>query len=370
MKTLILCLLFPFLTVAQTFELHNGTAQIITNESLPFATNEYSALFKFDSVDNPKLRELRDRYHLTNVIAAGKSEFEQQILLMDWVHNRFKKFGQPSIKVKGALEILQGIENNETFFCTQYAQLFVSAAASLGWVDRVLALRRHQDRPGTGSTEHSTTEIWSNQYRKWVMLDPTSNMFLEKNGIPLNAWEIRDEWFNYSGTNLTFVIGKEQKKYRKADLPIFLKRFPGFGDLAIDPYELDKYGFIGYIPNTDLMDSGFDYGNMFITKDHHCNGTTWHKRKNPKNPATEPYFPINQATLTLTEQSGHLVATLSTLTPNFSHFEVNRENEWFKTKETLQLLLKPGVNKFKFRSTNLFGSVGPDSVLTVTFKKD
>ena len=35
--------------------------------------------------------------------------------------------------------------------------------------------------------EHSVTEIWSNQHRKWVMLDPTSNMYLEKDGVPLNA---------------------------------------------------------------------------------------------------------------------------------------------------------------------------------------
>jgi len=50
-----------------------------------------------------------------------------------------------------------------------YADVLVSAAASLGWVDRSLALRR-PTAIGTGSTEHSSTEIWSNQYRKWVLL--------------------------------------------------------------------------------------------------------------------------------------------------------------------------------------------------------
>jgi hypothetical protein len=187
---------------------------------------------------------------------------------MDWAHRQFKQFGQPSTPARGALEVLGAIDEGHRFFCAQYGQVLVSAAASLGWVDRLLALRRHQgaNRVG-GSTEHTTTEIWSNQYRKWVMLDPTSNLHVERDGVPLNAWEIRQEWFYREGKDLVFVVGQDRKRYRKAELPIVLRRFEGFGDLTFDPDEPDKYGFIGYIPNTDLMDASLDYGGMFITRD-------------------------------------------------------------------------------------------------------
>jgi transglutaminase-like putative cysteine protease len=117
---------------------------------------------------------------LDKVVAPGKDEFERQILLLDWVHHRFKKFGRPSAETTDALQILKGIEEGQPYFCVQYAHLYASAAASLGWVDRELALRRHQNPPGGGSTEHLTTEIWSNQHRKWVMMDPTANLHLEK----------------------------------------------------------------------------------------------------------------------------------------------------------------------------------------------
>jgi hypothetical protein len=229
---------------------------------------------------------------------------------MDWTHRQFRKFGHPSAECKGALEILKAIDAGHTFFCSQYAQVLVSCAASLGWVDRPLALRRHQGVAKGGSTEHSSTEIWSNQYRKWVMLDPTSNMYLETNGVPLNAYEIRQQWFYQDGTNLVFVIGKERKRYKKSDLPIVLEYFAGFGDLAVSPDELDKYGFTAYIPNTDLMDSGFDYAKMFIVKDKLCDGTRWHVRTVPANPATDPYFPIDQVALGLRVEGGHLIATL------------------------------------------------------------
>ena len=108
--------------------------------------------------------------------------------------------------------------------------------------------------------------------------------------MPLNAWEIRQEWFYRGGTNLVFVVGKERKKYRKTDLPDFpgaLRRVRRPHD---GPDELDKYGFIGYIPNTDLMDSGYRLRQMFITKDQLCDGTKWHDASAPT-PA--PAIPIS-----------------------------------------------------------------------------
>jgi transglutaminase-like putative cysteine protease len=143
-------------------------------EALPYVESEYTRRFKFDSADNPELEELRQRCQLDAVAAAGRDEFDRQVYLLDWVHHRFRKFGRPSVEAKGALEILQAIDQGQAFFCSHYAHVFVSAAASLGWIDRELALRRHRDSPGGGSSEHSTTEIWSNQYRKWVMMDPTA----------------------------------------------------------------------------------------------------------------------------------------------------------------------------------------------------
>jgi hypothetical protein len=379
-RLLVTCILIAFsagafaeniqLIEGRRFKVGTNVATITKATTLPYLDSEYSRLFKFDSADNPKLKELRDRYKLRELVAAATNEFDQQILLMDWVHNRFQKFGQPSKPTRGALDILSGIDSGETFFCTQYAQLFASAAASLGWVDRVLALRRHSDVGHQGSTEHSTTEIWSNQHCKWIMLDPTSNMYLERDGVPLNAYEIRQEWFYNSGSNLTFVIGKERKRYRKSDLPVFLKKFPGFGDLTIDPHELDKYGFIGYIPNTDLMDSGFDYGRMFITKDQLCDGTQWHKRKLPVNPATDPYFPINQAALTLTRHNGDLNVKVQTLTPNLKQFEMKLDDsEWRATLESFVWKLHPGTNLLQVRARNQFEVAGPFSKIELKLTK-
>jgi hypothetical protein len=198
------------------------------------------------------------------------------------------------------------------------------------------------------------------------MLDPTSNMYIEKGGVPLNAYEIRREWFYHGGTDLVFVVGKERKRYRKADLPIKLEHFEGFGDLTVEPDELDKYGFIGFIPNTNLMDAGYDYGAMFIIQDTLCDGTKWHVRKVPANPATDPYFPINQAALSLEMEEGRLMVSLKTLTPNFARFETRAMGEqWQPAVAKFEWELHPGVNRMEARAVNALGVTGPVSVAEV-----
>jgi hypothetical protein len=354
----------------RTFNVAGKTVTVMKIEAAPFVQNDYSRRFKYDSAENPKLKELREVFRLDEVVAPGTDEFEKQVLLNDWVHRRFKKFGQPSTKARGALEVLKGIQEGQTFFCAQYAETLVSSAASLGWVDRMLALRRHQGvNARGGSTEHSTTEIWSNQYGKWIMLDPTSNMHLEANGIPLNAWEIRQEWFYHSGTNLVFVIGKEHMRYKKSDLPVFLERFKDFGDLTVEPDELDKYGFIGYIPNTNLMDAGNDYGAMFIVKDALCERTKWHIRDAPKNPAVDPYFPIDQAAVELKDAGDKLRVELKTMTPNFQRFEIQFDGgRWTESSDAVEWRAHDGVNELRARAVNAFGVPGPISVVQINSK--
>jgi hypothetical protein len=342
-------------------------AKIQIVQSLPFVENEYTRRFHFDSADNPKLKELRNRYDLDAVIAPGRTEFQKQILLNDWTHRQFRKFGHPSNSARGALQILSGIKAGEAYFCSQYAELLVSAAASLGWNDRLLALRRHQGvNAHGGSTEHTTTEIWSDEHSKWVMLDPTSNMYLEKNGLPLNAWEIRQEWFYHGGTNLTFVVGKDQIRYRKRDLPVVLDHFADFGDLTIDPDELDKYGFIGYIPNTDLMDSGNDYGRMFIVKDRLCDGTKWHERVLPIHPESDPYFPLNQVDPELVPSGESVEVDLKTFTPNFATFEKKLDDAgWQPALPKLTWKPHRGSNRLEIRSMNKFGVAGPSTIVEI-----
>lgn len=341
-------------------------ATITRYDALPYVDSDYTRRFRFDAHDNPKLKSLRERYQLDAVVAPGRDEFDRQVLLLDWVHRRFKKFGRPTSPARGALDVLEANDAGHTFFCAHYADVFVSAAASLGWVDRCLALRR-PDHVGEGSTEHSSTEIWSNQYRKWVMFDPTFAMYAEKDGAPLNAFELREEWFRRDGRDLVFVVGKERRRYRKADLPVVRNTFPGFGDLSVDASALNVYAFIGYIPNTNLMDGGPDYARMFITHDELCAGTKWHKRTVPADPARDPYFPINQSALTLKPEGAALRVGVKTMTPNFDTFLNSMDGgAWEPVGDSFTWTPHAGANTLRVKAVNTFGVDGPISTVELS----
>ena len=327
-------------------------------DTLAYVEDDYTRRFTFDGHDNPKLKELRERYRLDEVIASGRDEFERQVLLLDWVNRRFKSFGRPTSEARGALNILEAIDGGHTFFCSHYGDVFVSAAASVGWVARPLALRR-PDRVGEGATEHTSTEIWSNQHRKWVMFDPTFAMYVEKGGVPLNAYELRQEWFLREGRELVFVVGKERKRYRKSDMPVLRGRFAGFGDLSLDASAVNVYAFIGYVPNNNLMDAGLDYGRMFITQDEICAGTKWHKRTIPAKPATDPYFPMHQAKLMLLANDDGVEVKLRTLTPNFKHCLARIDGgEWKVVGDPFTWRVHGGENRLEVKAVNQFGVEG------------
>jgi hypothetical protein len=356
------------IAAGSSFDLAGRKATVTKLDSLPLVDNDYTKRFKFDAFDNPKLKELREHYKLDEVVSPGKTEFDRQVLLLDWVNHQFKKFGAPTANPRGAAEILHDIHEGHTFFCAQYADVLVSTAASLGWVDRCLALRR-PDKIGSGSTEHSSTEIWSNQYRKWIMLDPTFSMYVEKDGVPLSAFEVRQEWFFHDAKNITFVLDKDRQRYHKADMPILRGRFAGFGDLSLDGGAVNPYAFIGYVPNTNLMDAGPDYGKMFIFKDKLCEGTQWHIRDNPKNLAADAYFPIGQAAITLAPMGDYLQAELKTLTPNFKTFLVRTDGgEWKPSAATFAWRTHPEKNRLEAKTVNLFGVEGPVSTAEVEIK--
>jgi hypothetical protein len=150
-------------------------------------------------------------------------------------------------------------------------------------------------------------------------------------------------------------------------LPIFLGHFAGFGGLTVPPDELDKYGFTGYIPNTDLMDTGFDYGQMVIVKDALCAGTRWHQRHVPANPAVDLYFPLNQAAVSLSPEQDHIRVTLRTLTPNFKEYQVRVDaGRWSASGDSLLWRLRPGTNRLEVKSLNQFGVDGPISTIEAT----
>lgn len=141
--------------------------------------------YLWEDFSHPKLRRLRDEYRLDDVISSGSTEYEQQLILKDWVGKALPQ-GKPSKDYLplSAFEILEDASSGDySFWCTQFAHVFVQCATALGWYSRKVSIdwdhsQNEEDR------HHGINDIWSEQFNKWYSIDAQNNVNFEKNGIP------------------------------------------------------------------------------------------------------------------------------------------------------------------------------------------
>ena len=100
--------------------------------------------------------------------------------------------------------------NGKEFYCTQFAIVFLQCSIALGWQSRKLSIDTDHEINEEGS-HHGIVDIWSEQYKKWYAIDPMNNLHFEKDGVPLNVLEIRQEYLKGSRLNVKGVMGKNKK---------------------------------------------------------------------------------------------------------------------------------------------------------------
>ena len=147
----------------------------------------------------PRMAELREEFALDDIVAGAASEFEALLALKRWVRSRWDHgWSRAFNTVKDGLDILREAARGEQFTCGFYATVFVDCAIALGFPARKVGVgladcsfpRDHR----VGNVGHSISEVWCNDLRKWVLLDCDVNCHYERDGVPLNAFEIGEAW--------------------------------------------------------------------------------------------------------------------------------------------------------------------------------
>ena len=340
----------------RTFILSGSPVNVKVMNVPRLVTNEFSRRYCFDCFGDETLAKLRKQEKLDAVVKDANSEFDRMVRLMDWAYKRIKLFGPPASRPGDPLKLLKAVDAGEGFNCGYYAMLLRQALRSMGYVARSLGLKGAKG-DGNGS-EHGVVEVWSNEHRKWVVLDPTLNVYFTRKDVPLNGYEVRREWFyNDGGKDLTIVIGAAGAKHTVKDLPIARGTHPGFGTLRLRPESIGKFLYLAYTPTT--AEGKPDYGRMFITKDKLCEGVPYHTRICPKDPARDPYWPMQQAALTLTAGEGATInAKAETMTPDFAKFQHRIDGGKWKDGAPSDWGLNNGDNTLEVRAVNKFGVEG------------
>ncbi len=330
------------------------------SETSPFAQN-----FTYEVYDAPNMSLLRQEavgqdYSLDDVVASGNTEFEKMCLLGNWIRFQIPNFGGENIPSLQVDDIDPFIvwplsRTGENFLCWSYAGTFIHSALSMGWNARWLTIKYSPDNEGSW---HEVTEIWSNQYDKWIMIDPTYNIYYEKEGIPLSGYEIRMEWLKNKGADMQMRSLEHSAK----------------------PMEnhTDRFFWIMVLARNNFFSQRGDvWGKSFQFKDEYNSGLSWSGHVGSVttiiNDPEELWWSLNQTTIHLyAGEQDTLLVELETFTPNFDSLWIDiDETGWQEIAESnFTWQLHEGDNKLRAKARNKFAVDGSESFISILMQPD
>jgi hypothetical protein len=354
---------------------------------------------------SPRLKLLREQYQLDKVIAPGKTEMEQLMLLRHWVRNQWHTaWGTHPASWMPPWDTLQILACKDQpdclTMCTHYACVFTQCCLALGWNARHCIL-----------DHHCVSEVWVDQHQKWVMMDagnskerPDCNLHFERNGVPLSALELhlahRDK--KTAGIMVVFT----PKALMEAVTPLCRK--PPVADASTPPganapgsprpetvpvSELKKFPVCGL---ENYRRYAFPGRNNYLTSlypgelyqgwaEYFYDGYWWvgDERDDPQlSPEYSKHLPpsrpqdidwdLNWTRIHLcrTAKAGELQVDLETLTPNLEHLEIADAggSAWKRTPTAFTWKLQAGKNVLKARGVNAWGRAGKPAEVTVEWQ--
>ncbi len=337
----------------------------------------YSAYpFSYQPFDESRLHALRLKYELDTMITAAESEFAGMVRLRAWTRSQFhRRDYQPIMTNFDALEVLHRHLRNTTetqrpqqvydpchFFPLLYAQLLLSVG--------------HQAR--LVSITHGMTEVWSNQYRKWVLMDAELNLHYEKNGLPLNMVELLEENYTERPSQVSINRGHQTSDPNTTLVHLGVEQLSADTMIKSHPTHLDlvelrndwmtNHYFAGHPARSEF--NSLVYSDLRLQKP-----ITFAQRVRPiTHRKADFYWTLNQTEILAHKEWTEEAIPLAfrTVTPNFDYFEITLDNKQ-KVSSSLPVYtwkLHPGENTFQITAVNKFGVQGIPSFITVTVKSE
>ncbi len=209
----------PWRTVAQSvpgFDLTATVSPVFPDAEAPFV---------FESPDAPHLVAFRERYGLRKLVADAPSEYQAILRLGGWVGSQFDHGTDPTVGGDRACDPVGLVESGRAgarYWCEIAARVMVHAATSLGFPARIVTASRD------GYTwEHAVAELWSNEFRKWVVVDTDFNEVYERGGVPLSATDLMRHGLAWqrAGELRIVPIAPEKPNIPRGGNPVALYRY-------------------------------------------------------------------------------------------------------------------------------------------------
>lgn len=340
--------------------------------------------------DPSALRDLRQRFELDDLLEGAATEFERHLRLMHWAYRipigrlnpyawRYQDLPQLERTADGSIKLLGPYdEPRRQGHCLYCNFTLIAALLSFGYPARWVNMSSKH------TYGHEVTEVWSNDYDKWVFLDATRDYYMvdPDTAVPLSLREIGDRVAELLPAPVTWdrpIPGQLPGGVSPENVRVVYRQPDHGGPVFVDGAEHDML-MIGHLqmplrndfatrPQPVPWRISSNWGSsefycwsspMFPAKLEYDNGTDRPQDWEP---------PLNRVQLTLVEtaQAGVLRVHADTVTPWADGFEVWVDGDCQRQPGSQWLWpLHEGVNRLHVRACNTMGVCGPESVAVLT----
>jgi len=345
-----------------------GTFVVRKVENPVFHNNE---LFRAcEDYHSPRVGLLREKYDLDKVVAGETDEFKRILLLRHWIKSQIRIDDDHPTQTRGdAFAILDAAKKGGGFHCAHFSIVQHAVLNSFGYVTRRLGCGPGGQGKGQGG-HHGVNEVWVNAFAKWMIIDAKYDIHFEKAGVPLSALEIRDEVWKDGGKSVVVAVGRERKT---------VELEPG------GPWErrCDTYRWCSWETSTNRFTT-FPApltSTIVMYEDDVFRKNVWYRDGKPMWAYHTPYlitttrrdwieWTPNVIASQVKVQGGRADVFLKSFTPNFRTFQMKTDDgEWTDCDEHVTPKLEERLNRFTFRTVNLFGVTGPEHRVEVDRKE-
>lgn len=340
---------------------------------------ENTAFKAQEDLTSPKFTALKEKYNLDTVFSGEQDEFKRQLLLRHWIRTviDISDF-EPEYPGEGYVEqILDEALKGQGYHCGHYMIVQNAVMNAYGYVTRCLGAG--PGVKGGPDGHHGVNEIWSNKFAKWYLSDAKYNHHFEKNGIPLSALEIRDEFLKNQASDVVLVRGPERTVISSDGV----KNAKG---VMVDRTRADfarVYTWISYETYNDRYtnwpESGKHVSILTMYEDDFFKNNTWiwdgkphwaynvkdHLIREPKRHAIEWTPHIIDSDVRIEDDALHI--DIKSATPNLKTYQMKKlpDGEWQDVPASVKVDLEEDGLQLVLRAVNLAGVSGPEHKVVV-----
>lgn len=159
---------------------------------------------------NENLSKLKTKYGLVKLVDTKSDQLDNSIKIMKFINQKVKAQSTSMTSDKNAQEIMEIAFQGNKISDSDYTSMYEECLASVG-INVRRGVLRSIDKKIDGKSYFNVCEIWSDKYKKWIMIDGVNGCYMSENEIPLSAVEI----INKGIGKVQIALLKDSSKYIK-----------------------------------------------------------------------------------------------------------------------------------------------------------